>query len=72
MRVRRRAHRAEWYTKPLALRRILPWMDDWHLGSPNRRAFARLVLAGVGGFVALGAAFALVPAIVVKIGRAHV
>jgi MFS family permease len=41
-------------------------MDDWHLGSPNRRAFARLVLAGVGGFVALGAAFALVPAIVVN------
>lgn len=40
-------------------------MGDWHLRSPNRRAFARLVLAGVGGFVALGAAFTLVPAIVV-------
>lgn len=39
-------------------------MGDWHLRSPNRRAFARLVLAGVGGFVALGAAFDLVPAIV--------
>ena len=39
-------------------------MGDWHLRSPNRRAFARLVLAGVWGFVALGAAFDLVPAIV--------
>lgn len=39
-------------------------MGDWHLRSANRRAFARLVLAGVGGFVALGAAFDLVPVIV--------
>ena len=39
-------------------------MGDWHLRSPKRIAFARVVLAGLGGFIALGAAFAVVPDIV--------
>ncbi len=39
-------------------------MGDWHLRSPKRVAFARVVLAGLGGFIALGAAFAVVPDIV--------
>ena len=39
-------------------------MRDWHLRSPNRIAFARIVLAGLGGFIALGAAYAIVPEIV--------
>lgn len=41
-------------------------MGDWHLRSPARIAFARLVLAGLGGFIALGAAFDIVPAVVVR------
>ena len=36
-------------------------MGEWHLRSPKRIAFARVVLAGLGGFIALGAAFAVVP-----------
>ena len=40
-------------------------MGDWHLRSPARVAFARIVIAALGGFVALGAAFDVVPAIVV-------
>jgi MFS family permease len=39
-------------------------VGDWHLRSPKRIAFARVVLAGLGGFIALGAAFAVVPDIV--------
>ena len=39
-------------------------MGEWHLRSPKRIAFARVVLAGLGGFIALGAAFAVVPDIV--------
>ena len=39
-------------------------MGEWHLRSPKRVAFARVVLAGLGGFIALGAAFAVVPDIV--------
>lgn len=41
-----------------------PCMGDWHLRSPKRVAFARIVLAGLGGFIALGAAYDVVPAIV--------
>ena len=41
-------------------------MGDWHLRSPARRSFARIVLAALGGFIALGAAFDVVPAIVVR------
>ena len=39
-------------------------MGDWHLRSPKRIAFARIVLAGLGGFIALGAAYDVVPSIV--------
>ena len=41
-----------------------PRMGEWHLRSPKRVAFARVVIAGLGGFIALGAAFAVVPDIV--------
>ncbi len=36
------------------------------LGSPRRAAFARLVVASLGGFVALGAAYAIVPPLVTE------
>ena len=36
------------------------------LGSPRRVAFARLVLASLGGFVALGASYAIVPPLVTE------
>jgi MFS family permease len=36
------------------------------LGSPRRVAFARLVVASLGGFVALGAAYAIVPPLVTQ------
>ncbi|MGI9188183.1 MAG: MFS transporter [Gaiellales bacterium] len=39
-------------------------MGEWHLRSPKRIAFARIVLAGLGGFIALGAAYDVVPEIV--------
>lgn len=54
-----RALRAKGKARPYS-----PAMGDWHLRSPKRIAFARVVLAGLGGFIALGAAFAVVPDIV--------
>jgi len=39
-------------------------MELLHLRSPRRIAFARLILAGVGGFLALGASYAIVPPLV--------
>ncbi len=39
-------------------------MEMLHLRSPRRIAFARLILAGVGGFLALGASYAIVPPLV--------
>jgi len=36
------------------------------LGSPRRVAFARLVAASLGGFMALGAAYAIVPPLVTE------
>ena len=68
--VRRRAHHAEVYPHLAVARnaeathRILQSMGDWHLRSPKRIAFARIVIAGLGGFIALGAAFAVVPDVV--------
>ena len=68
--MRRRAHHAEVYPHLAVARnaeathRILQSMGDWHLRSPKRIAFARIVIAGLGGFIALGAAFAVVPDVV--------
>ena len=39
-------------------------MEMLHLRSPRRIAFARLILAGVGGVLALGASYAIVPPLV--------
>ena len=39
-------------------------MELLHLRSPRRIAFARLILAGLGGFLALGASYAIVPPLV--------